>query len=150
LGAPGRRGWPPPLWLINLILGKRFRAGHYFLSRSGRTGRPTGRRGPSPRGSDQIEAALVDARAVAVGAGAADDERVAAGVEVGLPAPPANARLDGRVLDLDHFAALTAGQVFVLGVAVIVLVEHARAQFQPAQQTGVHQLGQGPIHRGPT
>ena len=58
-------------------------------------------------------------------------------------------RLDGRALELDHLAALPAAQVLVLRVAVVVFVVHARPQLQAAQQAGVHELGQGPVDRGP-
>ena len=86
---------------------------------------------------------------VALGAGAADDESVAAGVELMLPAHVAHRRLDGRTLKLDHFAALFTAHVFVLRIAVIVFVVHARAQLQSAQQAGIDQFAQGAIDRGP-
>ena len=68
-------------------------------------------------------------------------KRVAAALEVVLPADLADHGVDGRVLELDHLAALLAVHVLVLRVAVVVLVEHARPDFEPAQQAGVHQLG---------
>src|SRR5215471_4383035 len=71
--------------------------------------------------SDQVEASFRDARAVALGAGAADDERMPVHVEVVSPADVADDALDRRVLELDHLAAPLALQVLVLRIAVLVL-----------------------------
>ena len=51
-----------------------------------------------------------------------------------LPADFVDGRVDGGVLELDHFVAFAAIQVFVLRVAVIVFVERARADLEAAQQ----------------
>src|SRR5262249_17477724 len=107
-----------------------------------------GRRPAAPR-LDEVEPVPGDARLAALGAGAADDESVAGGLEAVLPAHLAHGGLNGRALELDHLAALGALQVLVLRVAVIVLVAHARADLQPAQQARVHQLRQGAVDRRP-
>ena len=70
-------------------------------------------------------------------------------MELVLPAHFAHGRLDGRTLKLDHLAALLAAHVFVLRIAVVVFVEHARPDFQAAQQTGIDEFVQGAIYRCP-
>ena len=90
--------------------------------------------------SNQIQPPFGDAGAIAVRADAADDEGVAIRLEMMLPADVVNDRADGFILEFDDFAALLTDQVFMRRVAVVVLVEHARSEFQPAQQTRVHQL----------
>ena len=72
-----------------------------------------------------------------------------AALEVVFAANVPNDVGDGAILKLDHLAARLAVEVLVLRVAVVVLVEHARPQFQAAQQAGVHQLGQGAVDRRP-
>jgi hypothetical protein len=39
--------------------------------------------------------------------------------------------------------------VFVRRIAVVVLVKHARAQLQPAEQTGIDELKQRAVDGGP-
>ena len=53
-------------------------------------------------------------------------------LEVVFAANIAQDGVDGRILELDHLAALLAIEVFVLGIAVVVLVKHARPQLEPA------------------
>src|SRR5437899_2756603 len=99
--------------------------------------------------SNQIQPPLGDAGAIAVGADAADDEGVPVRLEMMLPADVVNDRADGFILEFDDFAALLTDQVFMGRVAVIVLVEHARSELQPAQQARVHQLRKRPVDRCP-
>ena len=85
-----------------------------------------------PSSSDQVQAAFRDAGAVALGAGAADDERVPVHVEVVNPADVADDALDCRVLELDHLAAQLALQVLMLRITVVVLILLLRACLQTA------------------
>ena len=98
---------------------------------------------------DQIEPALGHAGLVAVGADAADDEGVAAALEIVFLADVADHRRDGRILELQHLVAALAEHVVVLRIAVIVLVEGARADLEQAEQSRVHQLAQRPVDGGP-
>jgi len=61
----------------------------------------------------------------------------------------ADEAIQGAVLKFDHLAAALAVHVLVLRIAVVMLVEHPRAQFQATQQAGVHQLGERSIDGGP-
>ena len=66
-----------------------------------------------------------------------------------LPAHFFNGRFNGRTLKLNHLPALTALQMLMLRIAVVVFVVHARPQFQATQQSRIDQLGEGAIDRGP-
>src|SRR5262249_29884005 len=93
--------------------------------------------------------ALGVAGLVAVAAHAADDEGVAAGLEVMLGGDVLQGRLDRLRLEFDHLVAALADQVFVLRVAVVVLVDSPLANFNSPQQPGVDQLRESAIDRWP-
>src|SRR5262249_45601490 len=105
---------------------------------------PTRERGPSlarrvsvarPRTLilNQIEPVFGDAGAVAFGADAADEKSMAAALEAVLPGDVLDNGIESRVLELDHFAAALADEVFVLRIAIVVLIKRSRAQFQRAK-----------------
>ena len=91
-------------------------------------------------GSDQVESGAWSRARRCTEAHAADDECVARSLEAVPAANLFDQAFQGRVLKLDHLAALLAEQVFVLGIAVVVLVEHARPDLQAAEQAGIHEL----------
>jgi len=97
----------------------------------------------------EIQFALGHSGKVAFLANAFHDERVAFRLKPLFLRNLANGFLDGRGLELDHFAATGALQVVMLRVAVIVFVKGAGAQFQPSQQTGIHQFCQSPVSGRP-
>src|SRR5262245_49232996 len=96
----------------------------------------------------QVEHALVRPGLVTLGAGATDEQRVAACVEAVFAAHHLERLFQGRTLEFDHLAAGAALEVFVLRVAVIVLVALARPQFQLAQQSGIDQFLEGAVDGG--
>src|SRR5262245_920187 len=78
------------------------------------------------RYSDQVQPAFRYAGAVAFGTGPADVKAVPGELKAVLPAHVPDDRLQGRVLELDHLAALLAVQVLVLRITVVVLEEGPR------------------------
>src|SRR5579884_3019883 len=96
-----------------------YHTGRNFATGKGKKSQELGR-------LNEIEAALGHAGAIAFGASAANDERVAAGIELVLAAHFAHRRFDGGTLKLDHLAALFAVHVLVLRIAVVMFVVHAR------------------------
>lgn len=61
----------------------------------------------------------------------------------------ANSGLDSVMLELDQTLAMFANEVFVLRISVIVIVIRIRSQLEFAEQTGVDQFRERPVHGGP-
>jgi hypothetical protein len=53
---------------------------------------------------------------------------------------------NGRALELYHLAAKGAAEMFVLRIAIIMFVDHARAKLKSPEKAGVHELGQCAIN----
>jgi hypothetical protein len=90
-----------------------------------------------PQHLDQIQPPA-DAGVVAILANPVDGERQTLGLELVLPADFLQQLLHFGALEFDDLSALLAMQVLVVGVAVIVLVDDPRAEFQPAEHAGIH------------
>jgi hypothetical protein len=99
--------------------------------------------------SDQVEPPLGNAGPVAFAANSLNQETVPGNLKLVLTGYLADEAVNGWILEFDHLAALPAIQVLVLRVAIVVLIKHAWANFQPPQQTGVYELGQSPINGCP-
>ena len=83
---------------------------------------------------------------VALGTDAADDQRAAVGAELMLAGHVPQDRVECFTLELDHRPALLADEVVVEGVAVVVVEDGSRAEFDPPQQARVHQFRQRAVN----
>ena len=98
---------------------------------------------------DEVQSAFHGAGAVAVGADAADDEVVAAGVELLFAGEDGDERFEFIAGHFDHLAALGAMQVGMLRVAIVVIVDDSITEGDTAEQARFNELGEGAVNGCP-
>jgi hypothetical protein len=98
---------------------------------------------------DEVELTLGHAGDVAFFANSPNDEGVPFTLKAVGKGSLLDGFFDGRVLKLDHFATLGALEMIVLGVAIIVFVEGAGAEFKPAKKACIDKFIKGSISGGP-
>src|SRR5207248_4705818 len=84
-------------------------------------------------------------RPVALRTCATHDQRMSGRLKLMLRTHLAELCVDRWILELDDPPALLTDQMLVLRVAVIVLEEGPRAELQPPQHAGVHELVERPV-----